>query len=75
VELWVRAFENLWQNKETVLLLLTGLVRSPLFSNIVQVSSRVFVLWAIVYSFPEVRFFFLLIFEKYLLGPSAASGG
>ncbi|GAQ80450.1 3-hydroxyacyl-CoA dehydratase PASTICCINO 2 [Klebsormidium nitens] len=34
---------------------LFGIVRSPLFSNIVQVFSRVFVLWAIVYSFPEVR--------------------
>ncbi|KAK4437751.1 Very-long-chain (3R)-3-hydroxyacyl-CoA dehydratase PASTICCINO 2 [Sesamum alatum] len=39
---------------------LTGIVRSPVTATLPQVSSRLYVTWGILYSFPEIRTHFLV---------------
>ncbi|KAL3614054.1 Very-long-chain (3R)-3-hydroxyacyl-CoA dehydratase PASTICCINO 2 [Castilleja foliolosa] len=39
---------------------LTGIVRSPVFATLPQVSSRLYVTWGILYSFPEIRSHFFV---------------
>ncbi|KAL0422779.1 UNVERIFIED_CONTAM: Very-long-chain (3R)-3-hydroxyacyl-CoA dehydratase PASTICCINO 2 [Sesamum latifolium] len=39
---------------------LTGIVRSPVSATLPQVSSRLYVTWGILYSFPEIRTHFLV---------------
>ncbi|KAL6517312.1 Very-long-chain (3R)-3-hydroxyacyl-CoA dehydratase PASTICCINO 2 [Orobanche minor] len=40
---------------------LTGIVRSPVTATLPQVSSRLYVTWGILYSFPEIRDHFFVV--------------
>ncbi|XP_031481297.1 uncharacterized protein LOC116251272 isoform X1 [Nymphaea colorata] len=50
-------------NGEILLLLLSGLVRSPVSATLPQIGSRLYVTWGILWSFPEQRHIRVFIFE------------